>query len=151
LKNVLEWETVLANGTIANIKASERPELARAMRGGGSQFGIVTKFTLRAYPIGNVWGGERSWAAKDAAAVFEGFADFVENNHKDPKAAVIFTANGGATSAQMVYFDEKPPPPNAFGKLGAVKASKDSTKMTTYPAIVSAAPWTWKSTWLTFV
>src|ERR1700712_3170340 len=71
MQNILEYEIVLANGTIANIKASESPDLVRAMRGGGDQFGmcgwptwwntfltqilgIVTKYTLKAYPIGKV-------------------------------------------------------------------------------------------------
>jgi hypothetical protein len=37
--NILEYETVLANGSIVNINAKKQPELVRAMRGGGDQFG----------------------------------------------------------------------------------------------------------------
>jgi hypothetical protein len=37
---VVEYETVLANGSIVNIKASDHKDLVRAMRGGGSQFGV---------------------------------------------------------------------------------------------------------------
>jgi hypothetical protein len=108
------------------------------MRGAGYQYGIVTKFTLRTYPIGPVWGGDRSYAAADRVKVFEGFADFVENNHKDPKAAVIFTAmRDAAPTVTFVYFGATPPP-GAFGKLGDIKPSKDGAKTTTYPAIVSS-------------
>jgi hypothetical protein len=39
-QNVVEYETVLANGSIINIKAIEHNDLIRAMRGGGSQFGV---------------------------------------------------------------------------------------------------------------
>jgi hypothetical protein len=137
-QNILEWETVLANGTIVTIKASERPELARAMRGGGGEFGIVTKFTLRTYPMTNAWGGLRAYAAADRAAVFAGLADFVENNHKDPNAAVIFTSGMGSVSVMFVYLGGgTPPPENAFGKLGKIKASMDTCKTATYESLIT--------------
>jgi FAD/FMN-containing dehydrogenase len=69
--NVVEYETVLANGSIVNFGQERHPEIVRAMRGAGSQFGtfksplrlllpvlmklgIVTKFTVKSYPIGKV-------------------------------------------------------------------------------------------------
>lgn len=52
--NVVEYETVLANGSIVNINQERHKDLVKAMRGGGSQFGIVTKFTVRTYPVGKV-------------------------------------------------------------------------------------------------
>jgi hypothetical protein len=37
--NVVEFETVLPNGTIANINAKNNPDVLIAMRGSGDQFG----------------------------------------------------------------------------------------------------------------
>jgi hypothetical protein len=37
--SVLEYETVLPNGTIANINAQTNPDILTAMRGSGDQFG----------------------------------------------------------------------------------------------------------------
>ncbi|QDS72887.1 hypothetical protein FKW77_007603 [Venturia effusa] len=88
--NILEYEIVLANGTIARIKQSERPELVQAMRGGGDQFGIITRFTLQAYPIGKAWGGARIYAG-NRDQIYDALHDFIGNNYKDPKASVIFT------------------------------------------------------------
>lgn len=39
VQSIVEWETVLPNGTIAYINAAKQPDLAVAMRGSGSQFG----------------------------------------------------------------------------------------------------------------
>ena len=125
----------MANGSIVNIKASEQPELARAMRGGGSQFGIVTKFTLRAYPMGPVWGGMRTYDPKDRSRVFNALADFIENNHKDPNAAIIFTSGLGSASVAFVYFGATPPK-GAFGKFEDIKATLDTCQTTTYESIV---------------
>jgi hypothetical protein len=43
MQNILEYELVLANGTIANIKYATRPDLAVAMRGSGDQFGMLLR------------------------------------------------------------------------------------------------------------
>ena len=45
---------MLANATIVNINEKQHKDLVVAMRGGGSQFGIVTKFTVKTYPVSKV-------------------------------------------------------------------------------------------------
>jgi hypothetical protein len=50
---------VLANGSIADINQKSSPDLFWALRGGGNNFGIVTRFDLDAYPQGLTWGGMR--------------------------------------------------------------------------------------------
>lgn len=55
--NVLEYEVVLANGDIVVANASENIDLFWALKGGGSNFGIVTKFVLRAIPSTKVLAG----------------------------------------------------------------------------------------------
>jgi FAD/FMN-containing dehydrogenase len=52
--SIQEYEIVFANGTIGTVNMKNNKDLMVAMRGGGNQFGIVTKFTLIAYPIGQV-------------------------------------------------------------------------------------------------
>jgi FAD/FMN-containing dehydrogenase len=52
--SIQEYEVVWANATIGTVNMKNNKELMVAMRGGGNQFGIVTKFTITAYPIGQV-------------------------------------------------------------------------------------------------
>lgn len=44
--NIVEYETVLANGSIVNFNQERHPEIVRAMRGAGSQFGMFVSLTF---------------------------------------------------------------------------------------------------------
>lgn len=48
---------VLASGKIINANASESADLWRALRGGGNNLGVVTRFDLRTFPQTSFWGG----------------------------------------------------------------------------------------------
>jgi FAD/FMN-containing dehydrogenase len=50
--NFASLELVLASGEVIEASADENPELFWALRGGGGNFGIVTRFTFRAYDFG---------------------------------------------------------------------------------------------------
>jgi FAD/FMN-containing dehydrogenase len=50
--NFVSLELVLATGEVIEVSAGEHPELFWALRGGGGNFGIVTRFTFRAYDFG---------------------------------------------------------------------------------------------------
>jgi FAD/FMN-containing dehydrogenase len=50
--NFVSLELVLASGEVIEVNAGSHPELFWALRGGGGNFGIVTRFTLRAHDFG---------------------------------------------------------------------------------------------------
>jgi FAD/FMN-containing dehydrogenase len=50
-------EIVTANGEVLTASATEHPDLFWAVRGGGGNFGIVTRFQYRLSPVGQVLGG----------------------------------------------------------------------------------------------
>lgn len=52
--NIVEVEMVLPNSTIVTASASSNPDLLAVIKGGGSAFGIVTRYVLQAHPIGQV-------------------------------------------------------------------------------------------------
>jgi FAD/FMN-containing dehydrogenase len=60
--NIVNAEVVLANGTITNANATSNPDLFFALKGGGNQYAIVVRWTLKTYEAGDngkIWGGVR--------------------------------------------------------------------------------------------
>lgn len=56
LDNLLSVDIVTSDGKMRRASESENPDLFWAIRGGGGNFGIVTSFEFRAYPIpSKVW------------------------------------------------------------------------------------------------
>lgn len=58
-------QVVLANGTVANVNQGTHPDLYFALRGGGNNFGIVTRFDLEVYRYGSIWGGTSAFLLED--------------------------------------------------------------------------------------
>jgi len=77
LDNVVAAEVVTANGGVVRASAEENPELFWAVRGGGGNFGIVTAFAFVAHPTTDVFSGKIAFPASEAAAVLQGWADYL--------------------------------------------------------------------------
>lgn len=52
--NIVEFEVVLANATIVTASSTSNPDLYKALKGGGNNYGIVTNYKMIAHPIGQV-------------------------------------------------------------------------------------------------
>jgi FAD/FMN-containing dehydrogenase len=75
IDNLLAAQVVTAAGEIVTASASERADLFWAIRGGGGNFGIVTEFTYRLAPVGQILGGELMLPA--SREVIRGYLDYV--------------------------------------------------------------------------
>jgi hypothetical protein len=78
--NVLAIDVVTADGMKTRASADENLDLFWAMRGGGGNFGIATKFEYRLYPVGPiVMGGMVTYAYSQARRVLEFFREFTKS------------------------------------------------------------------------
>jgi hypothetical protein len=68
LDNVVNYEVILANGSISQISQATAPDLYWALRGGGNNFGIVTHFDLATYPLTQAWGGYNFYLLSDISS-----------------------------------------------------------------------------------
>jgi FAD/FMN-containing dehydrogenase len=75
--NLLGAEVVLADGRVVEANADEHPDLYWALRGGGGNFGVVTRLDLRLRELGTVTGGMMMWTPEPAtlATVLRAFAE----------------------------------------------------------------------------
>ncbi len=72
LDNLVACEVVTADGEVVTASEDDHPDLFWALRGGGSNFGVVTTFTFRAVPVGPlVYGGLAAWPVELAPEILE--------------------------------------------------------------------------------
>lgn len=137
----MDFQVVLADGSITNANATYNPDLFFALRGGGNQYAIVTELTLKTHDVGDngtVWGGVRIYTADQHGALLAAVANFTANND-DPKAALIptfdFIAIGVDVPASIVFFfyDGPSEPENGvFDSLDAIPYLLSDTESRTY-------------------
>ena len=77
IDNLLAASVVLADGTITTCDADHEPDLFWAIRGGGGNFGVVTKFTFRCHPVTTVLAGPVMYDLADTQDVMRWYGDFI--------------------------------------------------------------------------
>jgi FAD/FMN-containing dehydrogenase len=76
--NLLGVDVVTADGERLWASEDKHPDLFRALRGGGGNFGVVTAFEFRLHSVGpTVLAGPILWDATDAREVLRLYRDFV--------------------------------------------------------------------------
>jgi FAD/FMN-containing dehydrogenase len=71
-------EVVLASGEVIEVSADQHPDLFWALRGGGGNFGVVTRFTFRAQDFGPMMRiGVSLYQVEDAAEALREYAAIV--------------------------------------------------------------------------
>lgn len=87
--SVVNYEVVLASGEIVNANASANPDLWRALKGGGSNFGIVTRFDVEAFPAKNLSIETRIFAEEHADEVSDAIAGFTDRDQSFEDDAML--------------------------------------------------------------
>jgi FAD/FMN-containing dehydrogenase len=133
--NVASYEVVTAAGVIVTVSPDAYPDLYFALRGGGNNFGIVTKFNLNLVPFPGhlMWGGSRISTPDQFPALIDAFINVGRNSESDPKAAQILSfayaqaQNLSIASADLQY--SSPDGANApiFQEYLAIPTIIDST------------------------
>ncbi|RDI80476.1 hypothetical protein Vi05172_g9594 [Venturia inaequalis] len=79
---ILNHEVVLGNGSIVNANSRENADLHRALKGGSNNFGIVTRFYVKAFPHTDIWGGMIVGGGRQTQSV-EWFQNFANSSAPD--------------------------------------------------------------------
>jgi FAD/FMN-containing dehydrogenase len=88
--NLAEVEVVTADGQVRTANRDQHPELFWALRGGGGNFGVVTRFTFRLHQVGpTITGGLIVWSAERADEVLAAYRDLTESAPRELTAATI--------------------------------------------------------------
>lgn len=113
------YEVVLSNGNIVNANATENSDLWRALRGGGNNFGIVTRYDLKTFKQGPFWGGALSYFMPSFPGQVQALCDELNKPDASDEThimvssgySVAFAALGGHLGMNQLYYTrevEKP-------------------------------------------
>ncbi|KAF6787582.1 FAD binding domain-containing protein [Colletotrichum sojae] len=140
--SIVSAEMVLANGTIVTASNASNPDLLAAIKGGGNAFGIVTKYALQAYTMGQIWGGNLVFDGDSTDEVLAAIRDFTEH-YDDPKAAIIATSELTVLNAVNIwviflFYDGPQPPPGVFDRFMKAGPNINTCKTRTYADLLKA-------------
>jgi len=74
--NLISAEVVTAAGEVVQASGTENPELLWGLRGGGGNFGVVTKFVFALHPVSTVLGGLMLFPLDRGKTVLKAFRDW---------------------------------------------------------------------------
>ena len=87
--SVVNFEIVLSNGDIVNANASANADLWRGLKGGSSNFGIVTRFDIEAFPAKNLSIERTTYSAEYTDDVIDAVVEFTERDESYADNAMI--------------------------------------------------------------
>ncbi|CAN9213634.1 unnamed protein product [Alternaria sp. RS040] len=130
--NVAAYEVVTASGLVVTATSAAFPDLYWALRGGGGNFGIVTNFKLDAFPLGQMWGGQRIFTENNFNGVLDALYNFaVTGSSKDTDGAEIvsfgFTPSIGKIAIVQTHYAQPIADPPIFDEIRALSPVMDDT------------------------
>ena len=102
---MISYEVVLASGKVVNVNGNNYPDLFFALKGGSNNFGVVTRFDLKTFPQGKLWGGVivnpmttlqsqlEAFHALSVAPDYDVHSAVVSNFHYFPAMDVMYAVN----------------------------------------------------------
>ncbi|KAF7532617.1 hypothetical protein G7054_g7835 [Neopestalotiopsis clavispora] len=111
---VKNFEVVLADGTIVNANEDTNGDLFHSLKGGGSNFGIVTRFDIITYPLLNIQYAINVYNAADLDNLLEATVEVQTAMESDPNIGLFVNFRKGVVIVGMFYADQPLEKPKAF-------------------------------------
>jgi len=105
--NLVGAEVVTAAGDVLTASADEHPDLFWALRGGGGNFGVVTRFDYRLHPVGELLAGLVLYPRSTAREFLRAFADWTAAapDQVSSMAAFLSTPDGVPVVGVFVVYN----------------------------------------------
>ncbi|PVH91512.1 FAD-binding domain-containing protein, partial [Periconia macrospinosa] len=143
--NILGFELALANGSLIDVNAESAPDLYWALKGGSNNFGIVTRYDLKTFPLGQVFGGSVTWASNDTQRYLDAQTAFIlpGGGAEDDRAAIMpnFAYNpvtGQNVSSTVYMFNGSDPNPAALRNFTSISITSGSVGVSNFSEVVAS-------------
>ena len=111
---VTEYELVLSDGQIICVSANRHHDLFWALKGGLNNYGIVTKFTIKTFPVTQVYGGSILYAPTSfndfvtAVASYANPSGGMSDSFSAIEPVMAFTPSVGVAQGGTLLFHQGP-------------------------------------------
>ena len=134
----------MSNSTIVSASAQENPDLFWALKGGGPNFGVVTKFEVETVPNSEIWVEGYVYNSTQFDAIIQGLVKHGEAAEDDSYASLIATFTTDTVTLIFIYGkpEERPEVFSMFYDIPSVQQVMES-KVTTWIDLnneISASP-----------
>lgn len=103
--NLIGAQIVTADGTVRELGPGQNEDLYWAIRGGGGNFGVVTRLDFRLYPVLPLHNLQIALGWRDIAGSLRIFGDLVRETPDEVRAGFFVSADGGAAALCGYYGD----------------------------------------------
>ncbi len=107
--NMVEAQIVIATGAVVIASETENADLLRGLRGGGGNFGIVTRLTLKLHDVSNAFGGLSGRLAPTisaASAIVRNWRDLTMDLPRDSASALALPCGKPVVACVGATFNE---------------------------------------------
>ncbi|KAF6803641.1 FAD binding domain-containing protein [Colletotrichum sojae] len=125
MDNILSYDVVLGNGTQVVASNASNPELFWALKGGGSNFGIVTKFVMKTYNIPLVTSTLQIFPESAIRQFIEATCDMALSEDGSVGAGAVINMNYNTTTKETIpqvfgLQETTDSPPSRFANFTAI-------------------------------
>ncbi len=105
---VVKYEVVLASGEIVHPTKDSYPDLFWTLKGGSSNFGIVTRFDMQTFPSQKVWAGVYTVVGEYLPDILQAITNY-SSNIVDPFTyivpALVTVDLANSVGAVIIFYD----------------------------------------------
>ncbi|KAK7034663.1 hypothetical protein VNI00_012305 [Paramarasmius palmivorus] len=110
--SIINYEVVLADGSIVEANANSHPDLYWALKLGSTNYGIVTRFDMTIYPAApQIWAGAHVYSLAEKEfqrPLLQRWLSYIQNLTVDPKMAGLININGTAQVMALIRIYVEP-------------------------------------------
>lgn len=137
--SVVNYEVVLSNGTLVNANKHCNSDLFLALKGGGNNLGVITRYDLETFPQGNISATTISYDISERASVFQAFTDLLDSSRYDPLASLVtsllyISASKAWTLKSSAVYTKPEAEPEVFKNLSSIPHESLTNNITSVAA-----------------
>ncbi|KAL8692059.1 MAG: hypothetical protein Q9218_002845 [Villophora microphyllina] len=142
--NVLNFELVTGKGEVLQVNNKTYPDLFWALKGGSNNYGIVTRYDMKTYPQGKVFGGTIVYKPENTQDYLDAYQAWINpgGGAEDNNAAIMPNVNYSPLTKQSVatwvgIHNAPENNPRTFENFTKIPSTTSAVGVTTFDEIVN--------------